>query len=226
LPPGVTNSDGPIRNEPQGQHVSWIVQVLPYMEERPLFDRFDQSAGAYDPKNAVVRAARIEVLVCPSYPGDALANLNAEALTTYAGCHHDAEAPIDSDNNGLLFLNSQIRYSDIYDGSSKTILVGEYLPSGDALGWVSGTRATLRNTSSIDDWSQYLELRRVAADDDGEPGAAPVDPLLVGGFGSPHAGGANLGFADGSTRFLSSDTDPKLLRLLGNRADGEIIEAF
>src|SRR5437773_8386188 len=28
LPPGVTNADGPIRNEPQGTHVSWIVKVL------------------------------------------------------------------------------------------------------------------------------------------------------------------------------------------------------
>jgi prepilin-type N-terminal cleavage/methylation domain-containing protein len=29
LPPGVVNPDGPIRSEPQGQHVSWIVQILP-----------------------------------------------------------------------------------------------------------------------------------------------------------------------------------------------------
>src|SRR4249919_24168 len=33
LPPGVTNPTGPIRNEPQGNHVSWIVRILPYMEE-------------------------------------------------------------------------------------------------------------------------------------------------------------------------------------------------
>src|SRR5687767_14368808 len=30
LPPGVTNPDGPIRNEAKGQHVSWIVEILPY----------------------------------------------------------------------------------------------------------------------------------------------------------------------------------------------------
>ena len=33
LPPGVTNPDGPIRNEPVGQHVSWTVMVLPYLEQ-------------------------------------------------------------------------------------------------------------------------------------------------------------------------------------------------
>ena len=37
LPPGVTNPDGPIRNEPQGIHVSWTVRILPYLEERAVF---------------------------------------------------------------------------------------------------------------------------------------------------------------------------------------------
>lgn len=226
LPPGVTNPDGPIRNEPQGIHVSWIVKILPYIEERPLFDRFDQAAGAYDPKNAEVRAARISFLLCPSFPGNERNEAKTDALTTYAGCYHDSEAPIDTDNNGLLFLNSKVRYSDIYDGSTKTILVGEYLPTDDALGWVSGTRATLRNTSSLDDWSQHRKQRRQREQVGEEEGEAPLDPLFVGGFGSNHAGGANMGFADGSTQFISRDTDPKLLRQLGNRADGEITESF
>src|SRR5262245_34504487 len=47
LPAGVTNPDGPIRNEPQGVHVSWIVKILPYMEQNPIFRKFDQAAGAY-----------------------------------------------------------------------------------------------------------------------------------------------------------------------------------
>ena len=226
LPPGVTNPDGPIRNEPQGIHVSWIVKVLPYLEERALFDRFDQSAGAYDPKNAAARAAKIRVLMCPSYPGEETNQAQTDALTTYAGCYHDSEAPIDKDNSGLLFLNSKIRYGDIYDGSTKTILIGEYLPNEDALGWVSGTRATLRNPSSLDDGNPYhLQIPLGDEEQNGSFGA-PIDPLHVGGFGSSHAGGANLEFADGSARFLSYDTDPKLLRQLGNRADGEITDSF
>src|SRR4051794_28050378 len=68
LPPGVTNDKGPIRNESQGNHTSWIVQILPYMEERALCSRYDQSAGAYAPVNAPVRAAYIATLQCPSEP--------------------------------------------------------------------------------------------------------------------------------------------------------------
>ncbi|MCI0491741.1 MAG: DUF1559 domain-containing protein, partial [Planctomycetes bacterium] len=125
LPPGVTNPDGPIRSEPEGIHVSWIAHILPYIEENALFQRFDQSAGAYAAANAQVRAAQIQVLQCPSDRMDFVNEANSVARSSYAGCHHDSEAPIDKDNNGLLFLNSQIRFADIYDGSSKTILLAE-----------------------------------------------------------------------------------------------------
>ena len=57
LPPGVTNPDGPIRSEAKGVHVSWIVKILPYMEQRPAFQKFDQSAGAYAAANSEVRGA-------------------------------------------------------------------------------------------------------------------------------------------------------------------------
>src|SRR6185295_10285629 len=32
LPPGSVNPTGPIRSEPQGYHMSWAVQILPYIE--------------------------------------------------------------------------------------------------------------------------------------------------------------------------------------------------
>src|SRR5262245_29171417 len=51
LPSGVTNADGPIRNEPIGTHVGWVVQILPYLEHHALAQRFDQTAGAYSEKN-------------------------------------------------------------------------------------------------------------------------------------------------------------------------------
>ncbi|MEX2316011.1 MAG: DUF1559 domain-containing protein [Pirellulales bacterium] len=221
LPPGVTNPEGPIRNEPQGNHVSWIVKVLPYLEATPLFQQFDQAAGAYAPVNAKVRAAQIETLQCASDPLDFINDEKTVARTSYVGCHHDAEAPIDKDNRGLLFLNSKIRYSDMFDGSSKTILVGEALTRPSGLGWVSGTRATLRNTSRI-----AAPRAGFSRPDDRDDDERNADPLHVGGFGSHHAGGVNIGFADGSTRFISAIVDRDLLRKLGNRADGEHIEPF
>ena len=140
------------------------------------------------------------------------------ALGTYAGCHHASEAPIDDDNNGLLFLNSQLRYSDISDGSSQTLLLGEMLPCPASLGWVSGTRATLRNTSRQEEYRRRWPGNPEPVK---EPG-----PLEVGGFGSSHPGGANFVFADGSAHYLREDIDLKVLGQLGNRADGKLLKGF
>jgi hypothetical protein len=223
LPAGAINPEGPIRSEPIGQHVSWLVQILPYVEMRNAYDAFDLEAGAYAPANAAVRAVPVSLFMCPSYPGTELNDDKTAAVSTYAGCHNDVEAPIDTDNHGLLFLNSAIRYSEIKDGSSQTMLLGEIWPEvadfdpqrrrrSDSLGWVSGTRSTLRNTSR-------LNQRPARA---GEVQVELTGPLDVGGFGSGHPGGINMATADGSCRHVNEDIDPEALRQLGHRADGTL----
>ena len=214
LPPGVSDEAGPIRSEPIGKHVSWIVHILPYIEERVAFKQFDQSLGAYAPENAPVREHNIRTLACPSDP---LSYGEEIAVSSYVGNQHDQEAPIDSDNAGLLFLNSSVRFSEISDGSSYTLLIGESVISRDNLGWVSGTRSTLRNGSLLGSvTSQIGQLNGERQE--------PLGTLHVGGFSSLHTGGAQFGFADGSVRFLSSATDPEALRNLTNRADGVLFE--
>jgi prepilin-type N-terminal cleavage/methylation domain-containing protein/prepilin-type processing-associated H-X9-DG protein len=221
LPPGVVNKDGPIINEPKGQHVSWTVQILPFIEERPAFERFDFEKGAYAEDNAAVRAYTVRVFRCPSSPGGYHSGVDEIATSDYAGCYHDQEAPIDIDNMGLLFLNSKVRYRDIFDGSSKTILLGDKVSREQNLGWVSGTRATLRNTASFED-ARRVRLPGVAADASDED-----SDDLNGGFGSYHTGGgANFAFGDGSVRYLSSRMDADTFRFLGNRADGELISDY
>ena len=217
LPSGVLNPDGPIRNEAIGQHVSWTVQLLPYLEQQALIDRFDVVAGAYAEVNRQVREIRVPSLICPSTWYD----YNSQeqiGLSSYAGCHHELEAAIDEENHGLLFLNSRVRYGEIYDGSSNTILFGELIPTDRDLGWVSGTRATLRNTGEMIGSARPLD----AAGRDPDVEEPQAGNLTVGGFGSYHSGGANFGFADGSVRFLSQSIDPELYRQLGHRADGEL----
>jgi prepilin-type N-terminal cleavage/methylation domain-containing protein/prepilin-type processing-associated H-X9-DG protein len=220
LPSGVINPDGPIRNEPQGIHVSWIVQVLPYLEQNTLYKKIDQAAGVYAEANAVARAQPISILNCPTSPLPYVNESGKTAHSSYAGCHHGVEAPIDKDNHGLLFLNSKVRYSQIDDGTTNTILVSEAFSQPAGLGWLSGTRATLRNTSVIEEPQPQLGA---AAN---QPEKEPAGSLVVGGFGSYHPGGVNAGFADGSTRFVSKRIEPAILHLLGSRADGELVKPF
>jgi len=216
LPAGVTNPDGPIRNEAEGQHVSWIVQILPQIEQRNAYSHFDREAGAYAARNTDVRQTVIPTLLCPSYPGADVIGPEEIVISNYAGCHHDVEAPIDVDNNGLLFLNSRIRFSDIHDGSSQTILLGELRPDKFTLGWVSGTRATLRNTGVFEQVSSR----------DIEQQAEQLGPQDVGGFSSQHPGAANFAFADGSCRALREDIDPEVFQQLGHRADGKLLKSM
>lgn len=139
FPSGTMNSQGPIRSVQRGYHHSWITQILPYLEENAAFRRIDWTHGVYHPSNGTVRSHLIRVLSCPSSP------LGGSGQSSYAGVHHDTESPIDTTNNGVFFLNSQVTYEDVEDGLSHTLFIGEKkIDSGD-LGWMSGTNATLRN---------------------------------------------------------------------------------
>lgn len=143
FPMGVSNESGPVLNLPQGDHKSWIARVLPYLGEPARYRNIDWDQGAYHAANDAVRQSSIGLLRCPSWPG------YGSPGSSYAGVHHDVEAPIDTDNNGMLFLNSKVTMNDVQDGASYTLLLGEKdFSTVHSLGWLSGTRSTLRNTGS------------------------------------------------------------------------------
>jgi prepilin-type N-terminal cleavage/methylation domain-containing protein len=141
-PAGTVDATGPIKNLPSGHHISWIAHILPYIEEMPLYNSLDLSLSAYHWKNDRARQTMIQVLVCPSNPAD------DGPYSSYAGCHHDKEAPIDANNSGVFFLNSRITRDDLKDGAGYTLFVGEKLIDDFDLGWLSGTPGTLRNAGN------------------------------------------------------------------------------
>lgn len=217
FPAGVLDTKGPILSVPQGQHTGFLVQLLPFIEQQGIFDRFDQDLGAYAPVNAAARAMVIPSFICPSDGGQINTDETA-GLTNYVGCHHGSEVPIDADNNGMLFLNSKVTFGDIYDGSSNTFLAGEALQeSSTSLGWASGTRSSLRNASEMVPYKTWM-TGPIAS------GAAADD--FVGGFSSRHPGTSNFVMASGSVHSLSFTVDPVVLETLGNRADGAMMGDF
>ncbi len=225
LPPGTINPSGPIQSVEVGQHISWVVPILPFFEETAAYNRIDQKLGAYDSANADVMNCGISSMVCPS---DSVGSGFAGSVGTmsYAGCHHDVEAPIDVNNHGLLYLNSQVRYRDITDGTSKTIMLGDKFSSEtDPGGWISGTRQSLRNTGSALGSTKSLRAASQQIDINGNAlSQGGVSPLEVGGFGSYHSGVCNFAFADGSVRSLRNSIEPTILQKLGHRSDGELLD--
>ena len=248
LPSGTIDAEGPVRNIPQGYKMSWLVQILPYLDEKVLFDQIDFSVGAYNEKNARGRAINVPTFVCPSCgicritppaPGSdgqwsssnkSRAGAGTWTASNYAGCQNGVETPIDSDNDGVLFLNSKVRRDDATDGAAHTIFVGEKLIGLHDLGWMSGTRATLRNTGTPPNQtpgdSSSLPVAAKPADDDPEATQpeAEWNDLFVGGFGSCHPDVCNYLFGDGRTDSITNSIDPDVLRKLGDRAGGELIE--
>jgi prepilin-type processing-associated H-X9-DG protein len=94
--------------------------------------------------------------------------------------------------------------------------------SADSLGWASGTRSTLRNTSLIEQHN-YALAGQPMSNASANVAANVPGSLVVGGFGSFHTGGAQFAFGDGSVRFISINVDKQLFQKLGNRADGEML---
>ena len=240
FPVGVTNPTGPIRNLPQGDHKSWIARLLPYFGEQVRFRYLDRSVGAYHKNNDPARQTDMNVLMCPSYPGD------LAATTNYAGVHHHVEAPIDENNTGMFILNKRLTFDDLEDGASYQLLIGEkFYDLATDLGWLSGTPATLRNLGDPLNtnanqrlwgnqspwyegrWSEDPDF--APAEDPDRPldpwinaGGDPANPLRVGGFDSRHPGIVQFALADGSTRVVTPTTG--VLQSLAHRFDGKLID--
>ena len=167
-PPGTINDQGPIANLPQGYHHNWIGQVLPFVELQNAYWHIDRTVSVYHVNNKLIRLHPVPgILECPSSAG-------WQGLSTnYGAVHHDLETPIDIDNHGVFYLNSDVRRLDVSDGLASTLFLGEKLALAGDLGWLSGTRATLRNTgtpvNSVNRWA-----RRRGANNSGW-GSEPVD---------------------------------------------------
>jgi prepilin-type N-terminal cleavage/methylation domain-containing protein/prepilin-type processing-associated H-X9-DG protein len=248
LPSGSYDTVRPVSSEPGGYHMGWIVSILPYMEQNGLYRSFDFNFGAEDPINQRVAVAQFRTLTCPtagslgssatSWWVPASVPPTTAGTSSYAGVHHDVEAPIDEDNHGVLFLNSRVRVVDISDGLSQTLMIGE-LAAASQQSWALGTRATLRNTGHpingvtasavklADPTATEVpaEANAVGLEQMIQAGRTTVAPTFVGGFGSTHAGGgANFALGDGSVRWIKETIDQEVYRRLGHRCDGEVID--
>lgn len=227
LPPGTVDESGPIQNVAEGYHVSWIVQILPMVDQVGVFSGFDFDDGAYAASNAKAQGMQLQVFSCPSdyafqYKGPSGRSVNA---SSYAGCFAGQDVAIDSEGSGVLFLNSSVSYDQIRDGLSSTIMVGEKVNprSTPDLGWVSGTSATLRNTGvPINkgwDIAAYFNPRLAKVKN------APNE-TATGGYSSQHTGGAQFLLCDGSVRFINAMISSEVLGYLGDRRDLNAVERF
>ncbi|MBC7816214.1 MAG: DUF1559 domain-containing protein [Planctomycetaceae bacterium] len=100
---------------------SWRTLILPYLDQKALYDKIDLTKPWDDPANAeVFKMNHIESYRCPSEPGPA-------THTTYL-------AVVTS--NSCLRPGESARLSDIKDGTSSTLMVTE-VGSEHAVHWMA-----------------------------------------------------------------------------------------
>lgn len=230
LPVGVTMTPDPNSFE----RMSWHVRVLPFVEQVPVWHQATEAARTH-PQTFTDDPPHPFTTVIPTYgcPADArvrepvLARGRLRvALTSYLGVAGTRHVRRD----GVLFRDSKVRLTDITDGTSNTLMVGERPPSPDMwVGWwYAGYGIDFNGTADL-----VLGAReRNSVSDPMFPDCGPGFAHFKAGrfdsmcdvlhFWSPHAAGGSFLFADGSVRFLPYSADD-ILPALATRAGGETV---
>ena len=202
LPVGTVADSGPIKSEPVGMHHNWLGRLSDLLDQPVIASRIDRSVSVYSAENQPVLNLAFPGIRCPSSVRDPA---NA---SSYVGLHHPEEKSIDSKDFGTFVLNDAISVDDVGDGLANTAFISEKLITAFDLGWLSGTRSTLRNVgqgiaSQVDTFS--------------EPSVE-----VVGSIGSRHPAGVHILMGSGAIRFQSDQTDQRVLRQMVDRRDGEL----
>jgi hypothetical protein len=202
---------------PPDRRLSWIVSLLPYIEQVQVFNQFDVSYGAFDPRNQIATDHRFKHLVCPAsgeYEYDEHGGKwkAATPLTHYvgvAGVGEDAAyLSAGHARAGIFGYDRRTPFPDKSPMSySQTLTIIETAHNPGH--WAHGGPATLRGI---------------------EPGNSPYigEGRPFGGFhdsgwfwGREHSITCSAAFADGTVRSLSSTIVPEMLEALATLGNKE-----
>jgi prepilin-type N-terminal cleavage/methylation domain-containing protein len=178
FPPGGANDQPPFgTGVPNSQNwgSSWMVYILPYIEQNGLFQQwvFQGNSGYANAKdNQLVSGVEIKTYFCPSSPLPhfrAPNQTNAVAsIGNYIGISGAVNGLIPGFNEtrfnqlpcggiisggGVMIPNGQLRATDVADGTSNTMAVSEH---GNYLMDNKGTRQDWRGTQP---WGWYLGVK-------------------------------------------------------------------
>jgi prepilin-type N-terminal cleavage/methylation domain-containing protein/prepilin-type processing-associated H-X9-DG protein len=143
----------------------------------------------------------------------------------------------------------KITFTDISDGLSNTVMIGEWLPAENQLGYNGDINASTSNWFAGGWWesswgtptTMMIPMNVHTPFDGTAPGQLPysgngdttcTNPLInrdnwgvSTGFKSQHTGGCNFVFCDGSVHFLTDNISMATYVYLGCRNDGQVIDA-
>ncbi len=235
------------------QFFTFITRILPQLEQDSLYSRIDWNAWAWfqgEPGN-YLNAIPLKVVQCPADPrasqiwtGDnstarfelirssqnGASEHYAAALTSYLAVNGTNQLRYD----GILHVNGSVRMTDIKDGTSNTVMVGERpVPPDLFWGWWFagigewpwfGAPDVILGVEEID--ANYPPQTEYTSHEFYRPGNLN-DPYYYHRWHhwSTHEGGGNWVLGDGSVRFITYAAGPTILPALATRSGNEVISA-
>lgn len=211
---------------------SGLVAILPMLEEDALFDalaprdvglwnnNLDDLAWYWtageEKQNALTTSPGL--YRCPSSLAGQLSEVYPPTIVAtgdYALCHGSLgpSSPwLDAkyENDGAFLYARALRVSQVTDGISKTIFVGE---TTHADSWESSNVWTYARVNAD-------SLRSTANPLNTPPGEGVVRNRRNGAFGSHHPSGANFAWGDCRVRFMSDHVDQRVYQASSRVADG------
>ncbi|MDY3552560.1 DUF1559 domain-containing protein [Gemmata sp. JC717] len=259
LPPGceaaVYPKPNPAGNTTTIMGTSWLVYILPQIEQGNLFSKYNFAEAYNSTANGLLAANAVSTYFCPSGPDskrylDPNGNLTTAVTTHYYGIMgpgvSQAVNPASFTYNGATIsfpfggggangaystvgmlsqfqspsgsvtTNRLVKLTDVNDGTSNTLMVGEIsvnmpgnLTYHQYRSWTRGNNGgsgSCKNMTNAINSTVYN-------------GSNNFNDIS---FGSQHTGGANFAFGDGSVRFINQNADINLLRALATIASGEV----
>ncbi len=217
-----------------GSKTTWAYVTLPFIEQDNL-KRLGDGPGT-GLSQAIAKP--ISVFQCPSDGRDLNKAWNNQwGMTSYHGITGEwwwdwTLASTNFSDSGVIavFPTSKApRMMSITDGTSNTLMVGERPPSHDFF-WGWWARADFDNHM----WARVTRSEAIYTTGiNGAPCPFPVffqpgqwnNPCDANHLWSPHTGGGNFTFVDGSVRFVQYAAGVNIVPKLATRAGGEVANA-
>jgi len=234
-----------------GARATWAVQILPYIEQMTLWNKFVQTEqftmNYENPGSSTNHALAIQptpFFWCPSDPfaKEAAGNymvcagggppLSSTSLVTADACTSESYVGFVLYYNGIFFVNSGTRMRDITDGTSNCYLMGEtiYMHAHNDCPRPIKAGCWACAAYLAASWRYYTNIA-AAVEPINRPAFSAGPPNCneanVGRtFGSRHPGGCNMLMSDGSVHFMSETMELATHRSLGAREDGKPTGGF
>ncbi|HEV3203176.1 MAG TPA: DUF1559 domain-containing protein [Gemmataceae bacterium] len=237
-------------------HMNWAIALLPFVEQDNLYKQYDDLVPNIHNNNRGVRETFVKIYTCPSDPNGnqiiipetgaddgnnngipfrtgsyrGMSGISWDTFDMWAGFPDEARRNLihRPQGRGILHTDGDSgarpeRMANISDGTSTTLLAGERTTRtrpargtfwADSFNLYSLSAAWSHSITLLDDYDACVALE------------TDTPNRCKYGWGSPHAGGINFVFCDGSVRTIQKSIDMQVFQDMSTIAAGEVIPDF